>query len=82
MTREQAAIDWIEARWNEGMTVQVQNHLRVIEWTPKTALAFRKAGVVPFTLARDGGLLMAQGRQYVRVLLSCHKVTAVQRDQK
>ena len=72
----QSVIDWIQARWNEGRTVRIQNHLKIFEWTPKTALAFRHVGVEPFKVAADGDLLMAQGRTYVRIILASHRITA------
>lgn len=71
-----AVVDWINARWSEGRTVRIQNHLKVFEWKPKTAAAFRRVGIEPFKTASDGDLLMAQGRSYVRIILAAHKITA------
>ena len=76
MSREQTALNWIKDRFSEGRTVMVQTHLRVTKWTPKTARRFEAAGVDPFALATDGGLLMANGRSYVRVLLDCTRISA------
>ena len=61
MTAGEKALEWIQERNADGMTVNVTVGYRTTPWTPKQWAKFEKLGISPFKTTHDGHLAMYAG---------------------